>query len=221
MDETGDRYVEVFSEGTYEESIQRLGVFIRISADTKRTESAISEIAHLRDLCIKKLIQAGVIASDIHDAGSGVEQNRYAAKKRSATQVIHVSATDMSVITKAIYSVEPLVQDKRFTINTSMHVPRFEPDEGAVEAAQRRAIVKAKEQAKILAEAAGLTLGNVMQVQQMSPERQQHGYRPYGFDSIGELQAADFTSAPSESGIDTPERTVKVRYRVRFAAIST
>lgn len=222
MTEGSDRYVEVLGEGAYDESVQRLGVSIRISAETHRTESAMSEIARLRDLCIERLKAAGVSADDIREAGAGVEQQPWRGKKRSATQVIHVSTGDMAVITKAIYSVEPLVKDKRYTFNTTMHLPQFEALPGAVEAAQRRAMADARRQASVLAEEAGLILGGVLQVQQLPRTvRQQHGYQPYGSDSIGEMCAfdAEASAPPGASGIDTPQRAVRVRYRVRFAAV--
>ncbi|MEN9864675.1 MAG: hypothetical protein RL748_265 [Pseudomonadota bacterium] len=215
-----DNFIEVVGEGSYEERISTYRAEINLSVRAAQAETAIREVGELRNQCIIQLRQAGMADAELIEGGAEVGRSWYERKKtgQEAVQKILIECSDLARIQAAVAALEGLFENQRYTFQFSMNRPGFEIPADSVILAQRAAMQDARSQAEVLAQACGVKIMHVAQVEELTAKTSRSGM--YGDEDWGGYaMAGAAASAPIQ--LEAGSRKNTVRYRVRFATEKT
>jgi len=213
-----DDYIEVTGESTLRETMAEAGAEIALAVRASRPEVALREAEQLRADCVRQLREAGLRDDELQDGGFQVWQPWYQRKKvgEEASMKILVRCDELSRLQQALSRLEPLFENQRYTIDVRMRRPRFAASDDQRDQAQRDAIASARAQAALLADAAGVRLARVVQVEQL--QGLTSGSGAYGDPDWGHVAVrAGAGGGAAEAPLDPATREARVRYRVRFA----
>ncbi len=219
-------YIEVLSEAEYTEEITNHILDLIVEVRATQDHIALAEVNALKERTIQHLMATGLPPTSILDGGTRLTrpwyQKKNVGKKASVKLIIQIA--DLDQLARSLSDIEQIRQSQRETIQFHMRQPVFQADDTAVNRALQQAIIQAKQKATILATEAGVQLGNIARIEELSRTKRDSG--AYGDEDwwgdsqrfatgaagAGVLGAED-SSLPN---LDTPKRTIWVRYKVRF-----
>lgn len=214
-----DQFIDVVGTGKAEEEMLAHRAALSIHVRAPSAENAIKQAAELRDECIRVLLGAGLSKSELSEGGAEVYRTWWWEKKNVGQEANHrilINCPESGRMYEALSQLEPLFENKRYTLDISMLSPKFGHTDEAKELSLRTAIAEAQRKARLLAEAAGATLGPVIQVQELSGARTHSG--AYGDEDWGYPVAIAGAAAPGGEPVELEgaKREVSARFRVRF-----
>ncbi len=225
MPDQWDAYIDVIGEGKYVEEVEAYVADVILDVRAATDETSGREVAELRDRCVKTLVASGLGYDEITDGGGEVGQSWYRRKQpaRHALHKLTIKTPDQHRLAKALGELEPLFSNQRHEFVVKMRQPVFADDLSVSLQAQREAVAQARVKAEVLAQEAGVTLGDIRRVEEGGRSRRASG--AFGdddwwgddqrFGSAGPaLAGATATEDPLPT--ETPKRTIWVRCRVRF-----
>lgn len=226
MEPAEGKYIDVVGEGMFEEQVKNYIADLTIEVKASKSETAIKEADKLKAKCIQKLIKSGLEPDQIIDAGKEVWRPWWGSRKvaKEAYQKITVKTNDVDLLSKALSATESLFDNQRYVFTINMRQPEFEPAEGVKEEALKEAIKDARYKAVALASESGLTLTNVLQIQELKQAKRSSGAMG-DWDWAGDSDRFAVAAAPmalADAGgagapdIESPKRAIWVKYRVRF-----
>lgn len=181
------------------------------------------EMDALKDKTNRQLLETGITQEALFDGGMEVWRPWY-GKKKTGKQVwyrLTVKHQNIDLINSAVSSLEPLLANQRYSFTLDMKQPVFKPEADGVEKALKQAYANASQKARILALSAGVTLGGVLQIEELSKAKRNSG--AYGDEDYwgdegryGGTGGIAFSGAAEKPAIRSPKRTVWLRYRIRF-----
>jgi hypothetical protein len=223
------RFIEVVSEGEYFEEIEQYVADLRLEVHAATEETALAEMEGLKDKAIRLLREAGFTQEELFDGGTEVWRPWYARKKpgKQVWYKLTIRHKNMPLFSAAISSLEPLFSNQRHTFTLDRKQPVFLPQPGGLEAALRQAFDGARHKARVLAAAAGVALGGVLQMEELSKAKRNSGAfgdEDWGGDEArygGGVGGMAVAGAPGGEPpeISNPKRTIWLRYRVRFEVV--
>ncbi|MBI3229178.1 MAG: SIMPL domain-containing protein [Burkholderiales bacterium] len=218
-----DRYIEVIGNSTLVEAICKYKADVTLNVRAVQIETAIKESVELRAQCIRQLKAAGMADDQLQEGGAESWRPWFWKKKvgQEASQKILVTCDDMQHLMLALGSLEPLFENQRYSLNVDMRPPQFETNDEIRLEAERRAFLNAKSKADVLANAAGLRLNGVLEMEELAATATRTGtfgdedWRSYGVCS------APVSGGVSDSSekLEAATRSARIRYRVRFATL--
>ncbi len=219
-----DTFIEVVGHATYIEQITEQRVNCSITVRAAGTETAVAEAKELRDQCIRALKNAGLLANELSEGGRAIWQPWYWKKKpgQEVTHKILISCSESSRLYNALDALEPLFDNKRYTLDVSHRPPKFTADLADKAKAQTQAFTDAREKAEIIAAEASIQISKVIQIEELTPFTEHSG--AYGDESwrgvayvgaVGGMGLAEEDSGYEE--LDGAQRIKIVRYKIRFA----
>lgn len=214
-----DRYIEVIGEGVCFESVTLYRLEFTLTAEAKRLEDAITQAGEVKSACIQALLAKGIPQECISEGGDEISRQLAWSKKTEAMQRILIEAADLSKVAPAISSLGPLLKNSKCNVSLSARKPRFEARPEDKSKARFAAIEDAREKASDLAAALGVSLGAVVQIEQLQSSTEKTG--AFGDDQqlISAFEGMSLREIePSElpGKVVSPTRAVTTRYRVRF-----
>lgn len=217
-------YIEVVSEAEYTENIEKYVLDLELQVTATKDDTALNEIAQLKERCVKHLLQFGVKPSEVFDGGTSLTRPWYRKKvgKEALVKII-LQVDDLDRLSHALNSIEQVKSGQREVIQMRMRSPLFTADETQVAQALQIAVRKAKEKAAILATEADIELAGISRIEELSKAKRDSG--AYG-DEDWSGDYMRFSAAPSGGSmgeadcqsldLESPQRIVWVRYKVRF-----
>ena len=127
-------------------------------------------MAQVKDRCIEKLVECGIGADEISDAGGSSSRSYIHSKYRTTEHGLRVVTRDRGKLLRALASLEPLFTNKHCTFNAQMGPPVFLPEPEAVALAQLHALGDARKKAETLASESGVKLGGVLRIEVLIPK---------------------------------------------------
>jgi uncharacterized protein YggE len=215
------RYIEVTGQGILLEPIVEYRAELSVAVRAVKAETAMAEVAELRDQCVRRLRAAGLRENDLREGGAEVWRPWFWKKKpgEEASHTILISNPDVQRLYRALADLEPLFENQRYSIAVSMQRPRFEAPTGAKDTARASAIRDARSKAELLAREAGVSLGAVAQIQEYDELASRSGARgdeewrgPY----VAAAAVAAGGEPPPFEELEAAQRKVTMRFRVRF-----
>lgn len=214
------RHIEVVSSADVSRTVESYRAKIELAVRTRKKHACLDESLALRDQTISALEDAGIDKEHIEDYGGHIAHESWSSSK-GVVHALHVTHSEMSVLVRAMANVErvfagtkqPWFSEVKKDFAFSDPTPKFADDPHAAEDALKKAVVDARTRAEILAQEAGLELGDVLSIVEEDPQRLK---RDSLFDADspaihGAGSALGYTPAAPRQGI---ARTV---FRVRFA----
>jgi uncharacterized protein YggE len=215
-----DQFIEVIGTGNAKEHVAEYRAELDISVRAAQGETANAQAIELRDRCIRQLKNSGIREDELSEGG--VENRRpwfWKQKVGEETSYrILLSCKDFERMMAALRDLEPEFANKRFQLTVHMRSPRFELVQSAVDDALAEAVSNARSKAQVLAQASGVELGPVIQVEELGRRTAGSGVR--GDEDWHHYPVAMAGAASAHE--DAPEhlaeasRPVSWRYRVRF-----
>jgi len=214
-----DRYIEVIGEAVCFEAVTLYRLEFTLTAEAKRVEDAITQASEVKSACIQALLARGLPQECMSEGGDEISRHLAWNKKTEVMQRILIEAADLSKVAPAISSLGPLLKNSKCNVSLSARKPRFEARPEDKSKARFAAIEDAREKASDLAAALGISLGAVVQVEQLPSRIEKTG--AFGDDtqlvpafegeSLCEIEPAELPGK-----VVSPTRAVTTLYRVRF-----
>ncbi|HEX5687426.1 MAG TPA: SIMPL domain-containing protein [Ideonella sp.] len=214
-----DRFIEVVGVGKLVERVAEYRADVTLQVRAAQVETAIKEVADLRNECIRRLRDAGLNERELQEGGAEVWRPWFWKKKpgQEASQKLLVSSDDMQRLLGALGSLEPLFENQRYSLSVSMRQPLFEAGDGARREAERDAITDAEAKATNVALVSGLTIAGVIEIEELDVKVSRSG--AYGDQDWGiAFAAGGGAAAESTEPLEAATRSSSIRFRVRFAA---
>lgn len=226
-------YIDVIALATVRRTIETYRAKIELSVQTGRKQSCLDESLKLREQVITVLIESGIEAEAIEEAGGQSDYPIWSGSKH-ARHELQVRHDDMKMLIRGMAAVERLFASfkdpyffglKRYF---TFHVPapEFAQDDDAGEQALKTALAKAKVKAAALAQEAGCELGALISITELPRRaaRKQNAPADYFgdgnvmFDAITDFPDADFGEPSGGYTTAQPPRGIgRTLFRVRFA----
>ncbi|HVK55294.1 MAG TPA: SIMPL domain-containing protein [Burkholderiales bacterium] len=218
-----DSFIEVIGKAILVEQVVEYRADLSVSVRAAQTETARSETGTLRDECVRVLRAAGIGQDELSEGGSSSWRPWFWKKKpgQETTYKILVTCREAERLYSALDALQPLFDNQRSSLSVSMLKPRFEASPGEVAVTRAAAIADAREQAKIIAAEAGVSLGPIVQVEEQTSTVGRSGV--YGDQDWGGFAMAAAGGAslgegePEFERLEGAKRTNTIQYRVRFA----
>jgi uncharacterized protein YggE len=173
-----DYFIEVEGTASAEERLVEHRAVLTLHVRAPQLEGAITQAAELRDQCIRTLLEAGLEKSELTEGGAELSRTWWWRNKNVGQEASHkilMSCANSARMHKALGALEPLFQDKRNSLDVSMLSPTFDFPAEVREGCQRDALDDAKTKAAVLADAAGVDLGDIVQIQELSTSHTRSG----------------------------------------------
>lgn len=141
------RFIEVISEGEYNEEIEQYVADLRLEVNASTEETALTEIEVLKDKTIGMLLESGLAPEELFDGGMEVWRPWY-GKKKTGKQVwykLTVKHKDAERFSGAISRLEPLFANQRYSFTLDMKQPLFKPEPDGLNKALQQAYLHANE----------------------------------------------------------------------------
>src|SRR5262245_56407607 len=211
-------FIEVIGRGALTQKMTEFRADLSVTVRAAHGDAALKEAAELRDRCIHALKENGIKGGELTEGGGEVWRPWF-WKKKPGQEVSHkilIACRDRDRLFAAVGALEPLFDNKRFSLSVSMRQPKFEGASDERSAAMSSAIASAKSSAEIIAHEAGLRLTGVIQVEELDQQKGRSG--AYGDEAwLGAYAVArGGSSEEAPETLDAAERQIVVRYRVRF-----
>jgi len=216
-------YIEVFGAADFLEEIQKYVAELRISARAAGGEVALSDVGELRTQVVQRLRDSGMRSEELIEGGT-LAWSPWFWKKKVGQEAIHkiiIKCDELGRMMKALESLESLFANQRHTLAVEMQSPEFKQDSPSMEKARKDAISAAKRKAELIAAEAGITLGQVLQVEELGGQTRRSGM--FGDEQWrGDLVAV--AAGGAASGAPYPElaranRETTLKFRIRFAIV--
>ncbi|MBD2535484.1 SIMPL domain-containing protein [Nostoc flagelliforme FACHB-838] len=221
-------YIEVISEGKYTEKIEKYVLSLVLEVRAAKEDTALNEVMRLRERCINHLLKFGLKQNEIFDGGTNLTRPWYKKKvgQEASVQII-LQTENIDILSQALNSIEEVKSSQREVIQMNMRQPIFSADEAAVQQALQLAIRQAKAKATVLATEANVELAGIFYIEELSTVKRNSGV--YGDeDWFGDSMrfGTAYGAAPGgevdpEITIESPQRILWIRYKVRFRIVNT
>ncbi|MCE5278333.1 MAG: SIMPL domain-containing protein [Planctomycetaceae bacterium] len=212
-------YIQVTGEASYAEMAREYVADLQLGAKASRHQRAAQSIAQLHQLCLATLLEAGLDRSQIADGPTEVGHEY--SKKMIGSHHLTITVGDPGLLTAALAALEPLFDQKKWTLQVQMRQPIFQSAPEVRAQAIRAALADARSKAAVLAAEAPVALGAVVRIEEgakalrasgAAGDEDYFGDRTRYAASIGSLgDSGPFDAMPA------PGRTIWVRYTVRFS----
>ena len=221
---TMDQYIDVVGQAEYKETVGTYRADLDLTVRAAKNETAMAEVADLRQACLRALLAAGLTGEEMSEGGGQAYQPWYWRRKdkvgQEASLRVLLAVDDMVRLQKALAALEPLFTDQaRRVLSVGMR-PEFAPTADARAAAEQEAIADARSRAERLASAAKVRILGAAQVEQLDVTRSRtgmHGDEDWRGFMVGAAAAGGLAEAEADVPLDAASRTTTVRFRVRFA----
>ncbi|BAY81102.1 hypothetical protein NIES267_05670 [Calothrix parasitica NIES-267] len=209
-------YIEVIGESKYLETVQKYVADINIIVWTNRTKIPLNEVTILRNLCIESLLSNDLQESELTEGGMNVRERSLNRRRirQEAKQKIIISCSDISRLIKAVSTLEKLFKKPRYSFTLDMHQPVFTTSIEVKEQAKKAAIKNAYSDAKLLLESTNADIGNIIQIEELSPIIGES--EVYNDELKNIVVTASSKSDVSYINLENATREITVRYRVVF-----
>jgi uncharacterized protein YggE len=233
MKKSENHYIEVMGEGSYTEEVSEYIADIILEVRAAKDQTALTEISDLKDHCVKQLVASGIRNDEIIDSGREVWRPWFRRKKvgKEARHKLTLRTSDIERLSKALSEIEPLFSGQRHHFTIEMRQPVFSDNLSAVIEAQKQALEEARTKAKALAREAQLQLGGIIRIEELAKTKRSSGaYGDYDWEGDSDRFAAaaapaimlgDLAEESEPAALESPARTIWVKYRVRFAIVAT
>jgi uncharacterized protein YggE len=217
-------YIDLVTTADYTETVSTYRADLDLSVRAAKDETALAEVAALRQECLHALLAAGLTSDEMTEGGGQAWQPWYWRKKervgQEASLRVLLEVDDMARLQKALAALEPLFENARRTLSVSMRQPEFVAADGARQAAEHAAVTGARERADRLAAAAGVRVVGVAELEELGVARSRtgaHGDEEWRGARMMVAGAAVLEEGGEDISLEAASRTVTVRFRVRFA----
>lgn len=212
-----ESYIDVRGEAPLTESVVEYRAALSVAVRAAHDETALAESDDLRSRCIRALLEAGLGESDIAEGSGEIWRPWFWSRKpgQEVSRRILIACTDVNRLYRAVATLEPLFADKRRSVSVSMRAPRFDAAAASRAAAQVAAVADARSKAEIVATAANVVLGSVVQIEELDDQVRRSG--AYGDEGWGAFAAAAGAPDQTPEPLEAATRTRTLRFRVRFA----
>ena len=216
-----DQFIEVVGSAATVETLVEHRVALTLTVRAPQSEDVVQQAAILRDVCVKTLLGAGLKHTELSEGGGEIGQvwwwrtKKEREKERDASHKVLIACADIVRIRAALAALEPCFRSPRLSLDVTNMTPRFDSTDEAKIRGQQGAVEQARTTAAALAKASGVTLGRVIQVEELdirSDRSGAYGDEDYGrmYSQIGDAATDDTTE------LDPAKRKQTCRYRVRF-----
>jgi hypothetical protein len=229
----GQHYIEVVGSAMIVRPVEMQRATIKIAVRTRKADVGLKLSLNLREQVIEALRSAGIDESHIEDGGCSVGHSSWTSKKH-LTHILRIQSKEVQAFARAMSAVENVFRSARTSFFSGIDndfsfvedEPTFARTEEANEIALREAVRNAIGKAAILAEQAGLSLGSVISISEMTrPARRRVSIYenpvedPLDFDAHVSVRGYDL---PSDESLYTPvaprQTTGMIQLRVSFNA---
>lgn len=221
-------YIDVLCEGEFTETVEKYVLNLVLQVTATKDDTALDEVMQLKERCVKHLLDSGIQRAELFDGGTNLTRPWYRQKKigKEASAKLSVQTEDIKRLSQAVHAIEQVKNSQREAIQMTMRSPVFGADEALVTQALQTAIRRAKEKAAILAASAELELAGVYRIEELSRAKRDsgaYGDEDWWGDSMRFLGAVAGGAASADEeeitllDLESPKRTIWVRYKVRFA----
>lgn len=216
-----DEFIEVVGSAATVETLVEHRVALTLTVRAPQSEDVVQQAAVLRDVCVRTLLGAGLKHTELSEGGGEIGQawwwrtKKEREKERDASHKVLIACADIVRIRAALAALEPCFRSQRVSLDVTNMTPRFEATDEAKTHAQQAAIEHARVAAAALAKASDVTLGRVIQIEELDIRSDRSG--AYGDEDYGRMYSLREPSAgdaPTE--LDRAKRKQTCRYRVRF-----
>ncbi|ARU04072.1 hypothetical protein CCO03_04740 [Comamonas serinivorans] len=214
------QYIEVIGQASVSEVAVEQRVALTVSHRGKGGGMSDKVVAHKatqqRERVIATLLAHGMREHELHEGGmdSGTWHFKRKREVHHSHRILLICEDDARLFA-ALEALAPLQDEGELDLQLDMLDARYEVPAGALSGAQQAAVAHAREHANGLAQAAGVALGAVVQVQELAPARERSG--AYGESWYGLAAAGGAAAAPAMTLLASNQRTRTLSYRVRFA----
>lgn len=219
-----DHYIDVVGHAEYIEQATTFRADLDLSVRAAKDETALAEVAELRQNCLRALLASGIRPAEMTEGGGQAWQPWYWRKKEKVGQEaslrVLLEVDDMARLQRGLAALEPLFGSVRRTLSVSMRRPEFAAADGARRRAEQAAIADARALAEALAATAAVRIVGVAQVEQLDVLRSRsgaHGDEEFRGVAVAAAAAFSLVEGGDDVPLEAPSRQVGVRFRVRFA----
>lgn len=214
-------YIEVTGSAEYSQEIERYVIELRLAARASIGDVALTEVGALRARVIDGLLAAGLRTEELIEGGTHAWAPWFWRKKvgQEATYKIIIKCQELGRALQAIDTLEPLFSNQRHTLSVDMQQPHFRHNSDATDAARRDAVRMARHKAESVAVECGVTLGTVLQIEELTGYTRRSGMYGDEWTWCAEALGAPAGAAeprPYES-LAPAQRHTTLLVRVRFA----
>jgi uncharacterized protein YggE len=214
-----DSFIETRGEASLIEGVVEYNADLSVTVRAAQVETALTEVEELRNRCIRGLREAGLGDSELKE-GAGEVWRPWFWKKKAGQEVsrkILITCSDANRLYRALAALEPLFASQRYVLSVSMRAPRFDAAPERRASVQAAAVDDARSKAEVVARAAGIALGPVLQIEEIEDRVGRSG--AYGDEDWRGFAAGGMAAAAEEGPeiIEGATRTRTVRFRVRFS----
>lgn len=213
-----ESFIDIRGQATLIESVTEYHADLSVTVRAAQVETALTEVEDLRRQCIRGLREAGLADSELQE-GAGEVWRPWFWKKKSGQEVsrkILLTCTDANRLYRALGALEPIFSNQRYSLSLSMRKPTFDATPDVRANSQIAAVANARSKAEVVAKAAGVSLGPVIQIEEIDERVGRSG--AYGDEDwgFGYAAAAAGTAEEPPEDIQGATRTRTVGFRVRF-----
>ena len=208
--------IEVLGTATALEVARRQRVAVTVTLDGKSSllgKSGMHMLSAQRDRLIQTLREHGLRQDELSEGGRDTSTWRGRGRKeQSSSYRVLICCDDTPRLYQALDALESVADGSKFDLQIDMLGADHEVPPANLAQARRAALEDARLHAQTLAEAAGLKLGPVVSVQELSAHARSSG----AMGDYGMMRLAAAGGGPAET-LDPSQRTLTLQYRVRFA----
>ena len=211
--------IEVLGTATAPEVARMQRVAVTVTLDGKSSllgKSGMHMLSAQRDRLIQTLREHGLRQDELSEGGRDTSTWRWGRgrKEQSSSYRVLICCDDTPRLYQALDALESVADGSKFDLQIDMLGADHEVPPATLAQARRAALEDARLHAQTLAEAAGLKLGPVVSVQELSAHARSSG----AMGDYGMMRLAAAGGGPAET-LDPSQRTLTLQYRVRFALV--
>ena len=211
--------IEVLGTATAPEVARMQRVAVTVTLDGKSSllgKSSMHVLSAQRDRLIQTLREHGLRQDELSEGGRDTSTWRWGRgrKEQSSSYRVLICCDDTPRLYQALDALESVADGSKFDLQIDMLGADHEVPPATLAQARRAALEDARLHAQTLAEAAGLKLGPVVSVQELSAHARSSG----AMGDYGMMRLAAAGGGPAET-LDPSQRTLTLQYRVRFALV--